>query len=478
MKTKGNAKKNRISQLYDYFTNNYEVYRDHGGTAFIEEKESPDEPSRTVKIESAEFKDFIRIKFYEKYKEIPTAGTINNCINQLKALAHQGSKVRDVHKRVSKPNDGDNIYINTNSNRIIMINKEERRNFKNSKCRFLLPSTAEVLPQPDKDNATIEPLWRLLNLPDENDRIMLQALLLKALIPSTPTPVLIINGPKNSGKSTMQNYIKCILDPSRDTSKSIPDKKGMIIADAFECHVLAYDKIVNLTEDQQRELLYISTHSSAPNSVFNKSSDSSVNRLMNPIILNGRVPFITTADLFDRCLVFNLTTIQSKDRDAKEELDTLFEESKGSIFGWLVNSLQQVLMSMDDIEMSDGLPPDKRHYCLVGLALEPTLEWDSGSFKKAFKANRRSGFMASLMDDPLTFGIIQLLDADRLDPEGNTFQELADLLRDVNPDCDLKAKGVSEGLKRIERALKGGYGIIINRIGKTRSGFKVKIYRK
>lgn len=476
MKQNPNSEVDHSTEFYRRIRQREYVYKNQFGRVYIDVRTGKSSPTRTMAIDSSEFADFLRLKHERFYKEIPKQATIDACIKQLTAYARRKGPTHEVFIRVGR--QGDAVYIDrAGDGRQTKISRQGVQTLKRSPCKFRFPEFAMPLPVPDIEHASIEPLWTLINLPGLPHRVLLQVWLIKAMLPGAPCPLLVLYGPKGAGKSKAQDYIKRLLDPSKLKLRALPTTLIEMAIAGSNCHIPDYANLTKLSKAQQDQLCRMSTGGTHPKRKNYSDDVECANPMMNPVILNGVQPFVTAEDLLDRCLILALPKISGTTREPEESLESRFEKAYPQMFGWVVDTLQKVLSVIDSIERPPRLPR-MADYCMVGLAVEKALGWPSNTFRDAYRAARRLGYASSLASNPLALAVKQLVYKGLTDPKGNTFSELADLLREIHPDCDLKPKGVSEGLKGIKEGLRYCYGITFKRMPRSSRGYLIRFSRK
>src|SRR5262245_22444088 len=77
------------------------------------------------------------------------------------------------------------------------------------------------LPLPER-GGSIEVLRSFLNLPDQNDFVLVVTWLLAALRPSGPYPLLAISGEQGSTKTVLSKMLRALVDPNAAPVRALP----------------------------------------------------------------------------------------------------------------------------------------------------------------------------------------------------------------------------------------------------------------
>ena len=76
---------------------------------------------------------------------------------------------------------------------------------------------AENIPQ-----TYLKDSMELINIKDEDNKLLLKCYIIALFIPGIPKPVLMLHGEQGSAKSTLQELIKMLVDPSTILTLSFP----------------------------------------------------------------------------------------------------------------------------------------------------------------------------------------------------------------------------------------------------------------
>jgi len=118
-----------------------------------------------------------------------------------------------------------------------------------------IPAPSPQSPAPP----SLAPLRNLLNLPSEDEHARIAAWLLNALRPNGPHPILVLEGPPASGKSTAVRMLRALIDPSTATFLPNPITERDVMRLAWNHRVLAFDHATTLTPPVAGALCRLST---------------------------------------------------------------------------------------------------------------------------------------------------------------------------------------------------------------------------
>src|SRR5579872_6933476 len=153
--------------------------------------------------------------------------------------------------------------------------------FRQTSGQLPLPTPAPATPAPSPE--PFAELQSLLRLNSKNFQ-KVRDWLLTAARPTGPYPILILDGPSASGKSTAAHILRALLDPHAAPFAPHPHTERQVLKDAHHYRVLAYDHITHLPPRLQDALARVST--GAGLQIRESSRD--------PVNLTVRTPVILT----------------------------------------------------------------------------------------------------------------------------------------------------------------------------------------
>ncbi len=452
--------------------NKYDIFHGQDSQAYIVLPYKDNSQNRTVMIDSQYFRDFMELKYSRQYHKYLTSSVKSSVINYLSAYARNLPEQEKVFRRVGFRNN--TIYIDQVADgKTYKICKQSIKSFKKVKCKFNFNKTTLQLPKPDLINCDIEPLWDLLNITDQHEQQLLLVWILNSFYTITNYPVLVFYGDKGTAKSTSQKYIKNLIDPSTNANRASPRKPDTLAISAANSHVIDYNNMSKLSKHNQDDICMISTGGTFANRQNYSDRDEVSSDLMRPMMLNGISPFIKAEDLLDRCIIFNLNVIGHNQRKTEVELDEYFQQHHNKLLGWIFNTLQKILSHIDTIS-------DFKAYCRMtdfakfGLAVERVLDWEKGSFKKAYLQNIHQTKYRTISRSKVARAIVRLKKNDAL-PYIGTFKGLLNAFKENGTPIKSSEKSLSEDMKRAKEYLNKVHRIKIVKLSRSNQGNRIRI---
>jgi hypothetical protein len=206
-------------------------------------------------------------------------------------------------------------------------------------------------------------------------------------------------------------------------SGGVEDQRQFAVA-AANRWVLCFDNLTHLSSEQQNLLCRASTGGGFTyRALYTDLEEVSV-KYRRPQILTGVDLVPTRSDILERCLIVRLERIPEKNRLSERKLESLISSLLPGIYGSLLDLMVVALRNLPTIEL-DELPrmADFAELCVAaGIP----------SFVEAYATNIKTGNQAAVEANPLTDGILALLDAHNGYWEG-TSTELVRKLQELDP---------------------------------------------
>ena len=222
-------------------------------------------PQHAVPIRSVAFRDFISYRYNHENGMPPSSWNVRRLLRELESKAlHICGIFSPELRHCPGPDHSLFVDLADDDNRCVHITSDGWTT-KEATDRFYFRRApgAQPLPAPEPADPaapapTLDPLARLLRLSPEN-AAKIQSWLLSSLLPSGPYPVLILDGPEASGKSTVARILRSLIDPHAAPFTPHPNTERQVLRQAHANRVLVYDHITHLSPRVQDALARVST---------------------------------------------------------------------------------------------------------------------------------------------------------------------------------------------------------------------------
>lgn len=412
-----------------------ELFHDSEGAAYATVPVEGHPETHSVRTRG--FKNWLRYRFFREQAKPPGAQALQDAVETLAAKAEFEGAEMQAHVRVAA--HGKNIYLDlANEEReVVEITEDGWRvlPLKDAPVRFRRPKGMFPLPRPRRDGS-LEPLYDLLNLADEESQTLITAWLVAALRPSGPYPVLILQGEQGTAKSTAARVLRSLIDPNKAPLRENPREGRDLAIAANNGHVIGYDNISYLPPWLSDALCRVATGGGFATRQLYTDDEEKLFDFQRPIVLNGITDVATRPDLLDRALLVGLPTISKKRRRAERELYAELERVKPEILGALLDAVSVAIRNLDGVELEER--PRLSDFAEWLTAAEEGLGWRPGYFMEKYAGAMSENQERALASDPVAEAVLSFM-ADKREWTG-TPTELHDALTRRTSDSTARSR--------------------------------------
>lgn len=371
------------NDLYAKIISNFKPFSSNDGTEFVSFVEGGHIENWPVRSQVA--RQRIESFFYSLGKKIPDSKVIEKIVSHLCYQARSSGEKNEIFRRVGRLEKSFFIDLGDKDWRAIQLDSEGWKVIDNPPIKFTRSSSTLQLPHPT-EGGSIRPLLKYINTEKEGDLILLISYIIFSLRFSKIYPVLILQGGQGSGKSTLGEIIKRLIDPSIPTLRSVPQSEKDLFIAAQNSHLLAFDNLSGMKDWVSDALCKISTGGSYAGRSLYTNSEESVIEVSKPIIVNGIDDLCTRLDLVDRGIALHLPRISDSKRQSATEFWSDFEKEAPGIFGALLDALVLGLNKMDSIFLSEK--PRMVDFARLACASMPKFGFTNEQVMDAIMGNR------------------------------------------------------------------------------------------
>jgi hypothetical protein len=208
-----------------------------------------------------------------------------------------------------------------------------------------------VMPEPES-GGTIEELWNLLNVSPRYRPIVL-AVLVAALIPDIPHPVVLLSGEQGSGKSTATKILVSLLDPSPAPLRKPPRDEDQWVVAAAGSWVVALDNLSKLPDWLSDALCRAATGDGDVRRQLYTDNGLTVFSFKRVVFLNGIDLADIQGDLAERLVAVRLDTIPESERKQETALRKRWAEAHPRILGAVFDLAAKTFDAMAKAEQAN-----------------------------------------------------------------------------------------------------------------------------
>ena len=231
-----------------------ELWQDPAGDTYITVEEGG--RPKSFRIASDEARKHARRRWVAHARKTlgrvtaPTSQALKDALGALDALASEGP-VHLAFVRIGHANGRIYVDLGDPSGRAVEITKDGWSLVDRPPVRFVRPSGLLALPQPVKNPEGVNALLSIL--PDATDatdaKILLLIFLVGTFLSTGAMPLLAISGRQGSGKTTLVNRLRSLVDPNQAPARQQPRNEDDLIIAAKNGAIVCFDNLSYLDRE-------------------------------------------------------------------------------------------------------------------------------------------------------------------------------------------------------------------------------------
>ena len=387
-----------------------------------------------LSVEGTKFKRYLSKLYYDSEDGNKIAGTevLNSVVHHLQADAEFDGKTIPLHLRTawSNPDTKDAIYydMSDEKRRCIKVTKDGWKIVDNQ-IEVLFKRYNHLKPQvepirttttitklddtDDIDSKMFDVFTTLFNVKkkDQNNTLLLKCYIISLFIPDIPKPVLVLHGEQGGAKSTFQELVKMLVDPSTTQTFTFPRDSNEFIQQLSHNYIAYYDN-VSVIQDWVSDLLCraVTGSSFSKRALWTNDEDFYYNFKRN-LGINGIDLAATKADLLDRSILMETERIDKADRIKIQKIWDKFNEIKPHVLGYIFDILAKVLQYKEqhgEIDFPGGLNrmADWEEYAEI---ISRCMGNADGEFQRVYQENIGVQVDEAIASSPLSMAVIELM---------------------------------------------------------------------
>lgn len=375
-------------------------------------------------IDSKSFSDMVASKYYATKKSALSDASLKTMVSTLTGKAIYEGQMVQTHMRIAKTEDGYWLDLCNDMREAVLINKSGWRVISaDSTPLFCRSRSMKAIPAP-VSGGSLDDLWKLVNIPQENQLIVV-AWLLECLREDTPHVVMEFVGEQGSAKSTSQKLLRMLIDPNVANLRSAPKKVEDVWVGANNCHLVSFENLSSLSQDYQDALCVLATGGAHATRAHYTNKDESIIELRKPIIVNGITVNVTAQDLLDRSIHVELPPINN--RLQSKDVDQAFTFAYPELVGALLDQFVKALNVLDKVKISDHDKPRMLDFAYLGEAVFQANGFAKGEFLSRYQLMRQKGVYRTIDSSPIGSAVVTFLDKNSTGWSGQLFSLLQQL---------------------------------------------------
>ncbi|NLA83023.1 MAG: hypothetical protein GX854_00535 [Clostridiales bacterium] len=329
---------------------------------------------------------------------LPYIEAINQAKKQLEAVAYfQGENIT-LHNRVAQKN-GDFWYDLSNKEwQAVRINEN---GWEITRPPILFRRNAHQKPQVKPQESGKGNPWRILDYVNvkKEDELLLMVSIISAFIPDIPHIVTIIHGPQGSAKTTLLEFMREIIDPSRVPLLRIPRDDRDIIQNFDHHYATFFDNISHIPKWVSDMFCRAVTGEGMEARALYTDDEPFIRQYKRVIGLNGINVAATEPDLLDRSILIELEPIPKTERKEIKIRKSEFERAKPEILGGVFDTIVKAKNIYPEVELKEL--HRMADFTRWGYAIAEALGRSGNEFLQSYLEDERDRNLEVIEDNPL-----------------------------------------------------------------------------
>lgn len=380
---------------------------------------------RVIQIDSPEFRKHVTDQIVSRNRLAPTPRQVQTFIETLQSKSRTRNKSITTFTRVGKVGGAHYIDLCDGTGQAIKVKKEGWNIVKKPKAYFVRSGNMRPLPTPRR-GGKISDLLRITNLhPD--DLIIVLAWIMECYRVGTPFVGLLLFGRQGSAKSSTQDVLCRLIDPTSSDRQTRTANVRDLVAVSESSFLIRMENLEGLSAGMQSFLCTMLTGGRHVERRLNTNSDAHSVDITGPVILNGISPVVTSPDLLDRFICLELPSIDPKSRISEEQLKCDVDRTIELVFGAVLDCFSKVVGKIPALRQEERAYPRMKDFALLGEATARALGKAPGWFVKDYERRLRNNSEYSISSSPLGSAILSYFERGETTLTG-TFAEIRDKL--------------------------------------------------
>lgn len=317
-----------------------------------QQQEQQEQNLRPLHIGSGRFKKWLSLLYY-RWSKGETLGTedLTHVANILDAEIDESGKRRTMYVRVAGSIKDVIYYDQTNAKYEAVKITKEGWDIVPSPVIFARYQIQQpqVEPSREYDSDVFEKFWKLTNVKDKDDQLVLTCYIISIFIPEIIKAAPILHGPQGAAKSMLEKYIKKLVDPTSVELLTFPKDVNELVQQLAHNYVAYYDNVSHIYEWVSDLLCRAITGMGFSKRALWTNEDDIAYSFKRAVGLNGINIAATKPDLLHRSLIIKLEDIEDEDRrDEVDDLWPAFYQLRPQLLGFIFDVLVKVLRVIQD----------------------------------------------------------------------------------------------------------------------------------
>jgi hypothetical protein len=299
----------------------------------------------------------------------------------------------------------------------------------------------QVYPCKSKEHPSgiFDKFMSLVNVKGEDNQLLLKCYIISLFYPDIPKPVLMLHGEQGSAKSTLQELIRMLGDPSSISTLTFPRDINELVQKLSHNYIAYFDNVSLIPAWISDQLCRAVTGSGFSKRELYTDDDDIIYNFRRCIGFNGINLGATKADLLDRGIIIELERIP---REKQRRLEEIWH--KPELLGYIFDILVKVLQVKSNGGITNEIKglPRMADFAEIGEIISRCIGHANNKFLDAYYRNIDLQVEEAIESNPIGNAIIKLME--RLEAKTRSYVTIKE---DCNSNwCSLLWKGTATEL--------------------------------
>jgi energy-coupling factor transporter ATP-binding protein EcfA2 len=397
-------KKTAIDHVVDLIESKCSLVKDQNNNSFLKLNDYTQMGINLLPVNSKISRYWIASVAEEDLDKLPNESTLAYVIRHLDAKASAIGDQGKIYRRIG--GDSSAIWYDLGGNSFAKITKDSFGIYPETPLTFMRETNLGIQTLPaSRDPKNVMKLFKIVNVPDAQQQILIISWLVNAFLPWAQWPILLLCGSRGSGKSWLARILKRLVDPVVGNASELLVNKPRDLN--YLIHLISHnalgvlDNMSFIDQECSDTLCNVVTGGVVPTRQLYTTNDSVLIDVKSRIIItaiNREIFESGTGDLAERTISVEIDRPEGK-YITEEALTDAFDEVRADILGGLLSLVQGYL--------KDGISPHgtvsefrMTTYSSVGKYVEKVLKITN--FDAAYRGNQLGMSRSALDSEPIT----------------------------------------------------------------------------
>ena len=392
-----------------------------------------DKHIETLRIKSSRFANWIARLYYTNTKNVLSTENTKNVKSILEARAVYDGQRRTLHLRVgglTDQNQNDAIYYDL-ANKDWSVVKITENGWQIEKSLILFrrySSTGiQVIPSKECPENIFDQFIDLINIKHDRLKLLLKCYIISLFFPDIPKPIQMLYGEQGAAKTSEQEAIKDLVDPSPILTSTFPRDINELVQKMMHNYVCFFDNISFIPPWISDQLCRAVTGSGFTKRELYSDDNDIIYNFRRCLGFNGINLAATKADLLDRGIIMALERIPESKRLKDTVVKAKFAAIKPKLLGYIFDIVAKVLQVKRNGGIDIKLYPRMADFAETGEIISRCMGYQENEFLDLYHENISILTDEAIDAHPVAVAIVRFMKA-RSDWAGTVTQLYPELI--------------------------------------------------